>query len=386
VAHILVVESNLEQREALTRGLRGDGHHVHLAASLSEARALLEPSEGFETFDAALVNEQQSDGDGVTFMAELRANTPRCARVLVGDQTVLSAMVRAVNIGGPHQVVNQKASIEAKCQAVDSALLVVRSAVNAARTTPDGPGREYLHRLLEGPEFMLAVQPIRFQEGEIFGYEGLIRTSDPSMGGPLHILHLAERYDLLDHLLYAVARRARGLLEDLPVSRSLFLNLHPADLADPEELVRLLRPIHDHAERVALEITGRVHTRWSDTLRERLEPLRMAGFTVGIDDMGTGEGALMLLAESSPGFIKAHESMIRGIGDSPRKLRILEMLCRFAQGTRARVIAEGVEREDEAKALQSLGIPLYQGFLFGAPSLDPTVFGAEPSQAKHQSQ
>ncbi len=57
----------------------------------------------------------------------------------------------------------------------------------------------------------------------------------------------------------------------------------------------------------------------------------------------------MLLAEAAPTFIKAHDSIIRGVVDSPHKRRILEMLSRFAKGTHAEVIAEGVEREDEAE-------------------------------------
>lgn len=379
MANILVVESNSEWRESLAIGLKNDGHDVRLAASLADARAHLEP---LTTFDAAVVNEYQPDGDGVTFMADLRARSPGCARVLVGDQQVLSAMVRAVNTAGPHQVVHRDASVEAKCHAVDSALLVAHSAVSAARSPTNGPGREYLYRLLEGSDFKLAVQPIRSRDGSIFGFEGLIRTRDPHIDGPLHLLGLAEQHDMLDHLLYAVARRARGLFDRLPATGTLFINLHPGDLADPDELVRLLRPLQSRSHRVALEITGRAHTRWADSLRERLAPLRSAGFTVGLDDLGAGESALMLLAESTPGFIKAHESMVRGIVHSAHKFRILEMLCRFAVGTRAQVIAEGVEREDEARALRDLGIPLYQGYLFGAPSVDPTVFtGERPSEA-----
>jgi len=371
VASILVVESDPLVRNALAQNLQHDGHDVRVAGSLAEARDHLDP---LSPLDGAVVNERQPDGDGITFMADLRSVVPRCARVLVGDQNVLATMVRAVNTASPHQVVHREASVQAKCAAVDSALLVARSVVNATRGGRTGLGREQLHRLLESDDFQLAVQPIRSQRGAIFGYEGLIRTRDSVLTTPLQVLQAAEQHEMLDHLLYAVAQRARGLLERLPATRSLFLNLHPADLADPDELVRLLRPVQPYARRVALEITGKAHTRWQGSLRERLAPLRAAGFTVGIDDLGAGEGALMLLAESTPGFIKAHESMVRGIVGSPHKLRILEMLCRFAMGTRARVIAEGVEREDEARVLRSLGIPLYQGFLFGAPSVDPSVF------------
>jgi EAL domain-containing protein (putative c-di-GMP-specific phosphodiesterase class I) len=365
VAQILVVEPDSVARDTLLRGLRDDGHIVRVASNLGEARDILLP---VPMIDAVVVNERQPDGDGITFMADLRNTLPRCARVLLGGQRVLSTMVRAVNTAAPHQVIHQDASAESKCSAVDSALLIARSAVDAAREPLGGPSKDHLHNLLEGPGFQLAIQPIIASQGNVFGYEGLIRTTDPLLPTPIALLQLAEKHGMLDHVLYAVATRARDLLQVLPATRQLFLNLHPLDLADPDELVRLLRPVQPYAQRVALEITGRAHTIWTHTLRERLAPLRTQGFTVGIDDLGAGDGALVLMAESTPGFIKAHDSIVRGSVDSPHKLRILEMLCHFAVGSRARVIAEGVEREEEARVLRSLGISLFQGYYFGKPS------------------
>ena len=117
-----------------------------------------------------------------------------------------------------------------------------------------------------------------------------------------------------------------------------------------------------------------------------LNPLRKVGFTVVVDDLGAGEGALMLLAEAAPAYIKAHGSIVRGVVDSPHKIRILEMLGRFATGTRAQLIAEGVEREEEAAALRGLGVPFLQGYLFGRPSspdelLGPSSAAPEPLRA-----
>ena len=69
---------------------------------------VLEPVRGYKarhastllTFDAVVANEHQSDGDGVAFLADLRTRIPGCARVLVGDQRTLSAMVRAATEAG----------------------------------------------------------------------------------------------------------------------------------------------------------------------------------------------------------------------------------------------------------------------------------------------
>lgn len=371
MARILVVEADSAARLQFAQGLEADGHVVRLASSLGSARGLLAPG---MPFDAVVASELQADGDGVAFMGDLRTQVPGCARVLVGDQRLLSAMVRAVNTAAPHQVIHHDDSVEAKCAAVDCALLGVRSTLDAARTGVSGVGREHLHRVLESSAFQLALQPIMSADGRPFGYEGLIRTSDHDLSTPAMVLELAEQHGMLDHVLYAVSSRARDRLDVLSPLRTLFVNLHPLDLADPDELVRLLEPLRPHAERVALEITGRAQTRWSDSLRDRLEPIRKLGFAVGIDDLGTGEGALVLMAESAPRFIKVHDSIVRGIVDSAHKVRILEMICHFAVGSRARVIAEGVERVEEEAALRNLGIPLFQGYLYGKPSTDPAVY------------
>jgi EAL domain-containing protein (putative c-di-GMP-specific phosphodiesterase class I) len=108
-------------------------------------------------------------------------------------------------------------------------------------------------------------------------------------------------------------------------------------------------------------------------------PLRHAGYTVVVDDLGAGEGGLMLLAEAAPAYIKAHGSIVRGLVDSPHKVRILEMISRFATGSRAQLIAEGVEREEEAAVLRQLGVPFLQGYLFGRPTEPSEVFGLPPT-------
>ena len=378
MATILVVDSGTQRREALCSGLRDDGHDVRGVRSASELTALLQPA---LMLDAVVAAESLSDGDGVDVLADVRARYPRCARILMGGQSVLSAMVRAVNTASPHQVIRYDEAVPTQCHAVDSAILVARGTATAATGGHTGPGRDTLHRLLDSTHFQLALQPVWSRQGFVFGYEGLIRTGDPALQSPLKVLQYAEQYDLLNQVLYAVARQARYCLNTLPAGARFFLNLHPHDLTNPEELVRLLRPIAPQAHRVVLEVTGRAHTRWAADLRARLAPLRAAGYTIGIDDLGAGEGALMLLAEVSPGYIKAHGSMVRGLQKSPHKVRILEMLCRFAGSIDAQLIAEGVETEPEAQRLSSIGVPLMQGYLYGRPSTDIHAFQHLPGAA-----
>ena len=83
--------------------------------------------------------------------------------------------------------------------------------------------------------------------------------------------------------------------------------------------------------------------------------------------MGTGYSSLHVVADLRPDFIKLDQLLVRELAASPIKQNLVSAVIRFAEGSHSEVIAEGVEREDEAQVLTSLGIRLVQGFLFGYP-------------------
>ena len=95
-----------------------------------------------------------------------------------------------------------------------------------------------------------------------------------------------------------------------------------------------------------------------------LRKLKERGYGVAVDDMGAGHASLQALASIEPDFLKFDVSLVRDIDKSSIKRSLLETLRGLAEKMRARVIAEGIEREGERETLQSLGIELGQGFLF----------------------
>jgi EAL domain-containing protein (putative c-di-GMP-specific phosphodiesterase class I) len=116
-----------------------------------------------------------------------------------------------------------------------------------------------------------------------------------------------------------------------------------------------------------LEITERTYAESASRLRERVADLRSHGFRIAIDDMGTGYSALHVLAELQPDFIKLDKMLVRDLPDEPIKRNLVSAITHFARESRSRVIAEGVETEDEVEVLTELGIELQQGFFFGYP-------------------
>ena len=99
-----------------------------------------------------------------------------------------------------------------------------------------------------------------------------------------------------------------------------------------------------------------------------LEQLRRLGFLVAIDDVGTGYSSLQTVSEVAADFLKIDISLIKNIHQSLIKQDLVHSLLQVASRTRTRVIAEGIETEEEYRALRACGVRLGQGFYFARPA------------------
>jgi EAL domain-containing protein (putative c-di-GMP-specific phosphodiesterase class I) len=89
---------------------------------------------------------------------------------------------------------------------------------------------------------------------------------------------------------------------------------------------------------------------------------------IALDDVGTGNSNLHALLEIRPAFVKLDRQIIDGIATHSVKRQLAAALVAAATAMPAELIAEGVERPEDAEELKRLGIGLLQGFLFGRPA------------------
>jgi EAL domain-containing protein (putative c-di-GMP-specific phosphodiesterase class I) len=115
---------------------------------------------------------------------------------------------------------------------------------------------------------------------------------------------------------------------------------------------------------VVVEITERMAVVHDDVFQSALRAFKDRGFRVAVDDMGAGYSSLQALAAIQPDFLKFDTSLVRSIDQSSIKRSLLDSLRALADKIRARVIAEGIEREEERETLLHLGIELGQGYYF----------------------
>ncbi len=85
------------------------------------------------------------------------------------------------------------------------------------------------------------------------------------------------------------------------------------------------------------------------------------------DDFGAGQSRLAELAEVPPHYLKLDRSLVGEIDRNENRQKLVRTLCQFALDLGVQIIAEGIERSEEARFFQELGCQLGQGFLYGRP-------------------
>jgi EAL domain-containing protein (putative c-di-GMP-specific phosphodiesterase class I)/GGDEF domain-containing protein len=195
--------------------------------------------------------------------------------------------------------------------------------------------------------------------GRVFGYEALARGMLRSLRSPEVMFDVAAEADLLWELSRLCRSRAiEGIESRLDPAELLFLNVDPHDFSDPAfNELEVARP-----ERVVIEITERTAIKDYPKFRERLRAFRERGFRFAVDDAGSGYAGLGSIANLEPDFIKLDISLINAIDTNFIKQNLVGTMVKFANDHGAKVIAEGVERAEEFRTVQQLGVHLVQGF------------------------
>jgi EAL domain-containing protein (putative c-di-GMP-specific phosphodiesterase class I) len=199
------------------------------------------------------------------------------------------------------------------------------------------------------------------------GYEALVRSSEPSLPNPAALFAAAERLGRLQDLGRAIRRWVAGVIDQAGPEDHIFVNLHPTDLED-DDLFGADAPLSRHAHRVVLELTERVALEEVSAVAERVSALRDMGYRIAVDDLGAGYAGLSSLVQLAPEVVKLDMSLVRGVAAHPIKRRLIESVVGVCHDIRCRVVAEGVETEDDRDTVLALGCDLLQGWKHGRPA------------------
>jgi diguanylate cyclase (GGDEF)-like protein/PAS domain S-box-containing protein len=235
-----------------------------------------------------------------------------------------------------------------------------------------------LRRAVERNEFVVYYQPeVSLATERIVGFEALVRWKHPErdMLLPEQFIPLAEETGLIVPIGEAVLKEAcrqvkewhEQRLSDLP---AVCVNLSARQFREPG-FVDTVAHIIDEAKlephHLFLEITE--STAMSDAIATAatLEELQDLGVRAIIDDFGTGYSSLSYLEAFPVDYVKIHHSFVRGLGKHSRAETLGSAIISLAHALGLKVIAEGVETEEQFNRLRELGCDLAQGYYFAYP-------------------
>lgn len=238
---------------------------------------------------------------------------------------------------------------------------------------------EGLRRALERREFALHYQPIiNLRTGAIAGAEALIRWTHPSRGpvSPARFIPVAEDCGLIlpigKWVLREACKQARAwVVAGLPLA-TMAVNISAMEFRDENFLEGVFAVLKDTGldpGSLELELTESVLMKRAQSTASVLQTLRARGVQLAVDDFGTGYSSLSYLRKFPIDALKIDQSFIRQITTAPDETTIVTAVISMGRSLKLRVVAEGVETQQELAFLQAHHCDEAQGFYFSRPVL-----------------
>lgn len=234
-----------------------------------------------------------------------------------------------------------------------------------------------LRRAIEDGRLALHYQPkMDVRTGELAGLEALIRWQDPELGAvpPAKFVTLMEETGMiLVAGRWALARAVEDILRwqamGLEVPRTS-VNVSAIQVRQKDFVDTVLEAIAGFGRAKVLldvEITESVLVEDIEETTRKLQTLRRAGVEISVDDFGTGYCSLSYLARLPVDVLKIDRSFVVRMRDAGYPRNIVAMIVSLAHTLGLKVIAEGVEDDEQVRLLRDLGCDQIQGYLVSRP-------------------
>jgi diguanylate cyclase (GGDEF)-like protein/PAS domain S-box-containing protein len=234
-----------------------------------------------------------------------------------------------------------------------------------------------LHQALERKEFSVQYQPqVLLGTGEITGIETLLRWQHPELGlvSPSKFIPLAEKTDLMISIGKWVLKTAceqnlawqKAGLPPVPIS----VNLSARELKQPnlaEVVARTLDETGLDPQWLELEITEATLRQNLEVASTTLRDLQNLGVRIALDDFGTSFASLGYLKQFAFRTLKIDRAFIRDLRGNPQERGIISAAIALGRGFNLRIVAVGIETQQQLDLLRSLQCEQAQGYWFSRP-------------------
>ena len=236
-----------------------------------------------------------------------------------------------------------------------------------------------MRKALEQNEFTVHYQPIiKLETGRIVGFEALVRWQHPTRGliPPAEFIPMAEETGLivpLGHWVLTEACRQIGEWQaefpaDPPLTISVNLSVRQCAQTDfVQKVADILQKTGVDACHLKLELTESMIVEDSQSTSIMLSDLRALGVQVQIDDFGTGYSSLGYLQRLPIDTLKIDRTFINQMGKDGSGSEIVRTILALAQDLGMKVVAEGIETNEQLEKLIKMDCEYGQGYLFNKP-------------------
>ena len=241
-----------------------------------------------------------------------------------------------------------------------------------------------LRTALEHGELFLMYQPIvSLKDGEISGFEALVRWQHPRRGlvAPLEFIELAEETGLINAIGEWVLNEACTQMSawqrtSVGPLQTICVNLSSRQLAQPDLVQRVAAILHDtglEPHYLKLEVTESAVMDDPTLAIKVLEQLKGLGVRIAMDDFGTGYSSLSYIHSLPLDTIKIDQSFVNRMKNDPKSLEIVRTVVNLAQNLGLDVVSEGVESAEQVTILGTLHCRYAQGYYFSEPLIEAKV-------------
>lgn len=233
-----------------------------------------------------------------------------------------------------------------------------------------------MHKALINDEFKLYIQPkIDFKSEEIIGGEALVRWQSPEFGfmPPNEFIEVFESngfirdldYYMLENVCKKIKEWKSSGIKIYPISVNFSqLHLYEADFV--ARVNKICQKYSVESKYIEIEMTERALSNKNDTLLPMINEFHELGFTISMDDFGTGISSLSVLKDIPVDSIKIDKSFLDG-EDSERIQSVIAKMIELAKSLNMKVVSEGVETEEQIAFLKEMECDIAQGYFYARP-------------------
>ncbi|MCT2536197.1 EAL domain-containing protein [Aquibacillus koreensis] len=237
---------------------------------------------------------------------------------------------------------------------------------------------ESLVQFISSGNFISHFQPIlNLKDSSIYGYESLLRSGDEHFNiSPGQLFQVAQStglFSLLDQKARETAVQSR--VNNIQEGVKSFINFLPSTIYNPDFCLRhtfsVVEKYNVNPEDLVFEVVETEKITDVDYLKKILNTYKRSGMKVALDDVGSGFATLEMLQLLQPDYVKIDRQYISYCDQDSEKQQFLQNVMHIANSMGIKVLAEGIEREEELAYCRSIRVDLAQGYFIGKPAPKP---------------